>query len=75
MLTAALAELGYRDGRFEAIISGFDRSRHNQQWLTRLTQAYGHAAALRYAEDHRYDIQADVTERNGTRRITLRRYV
>jgi len=63
------------DGTFEAVISDFDRKRHNQGWLTRLTQAYGHAAALKYAEEHGYDVQADATERDGTRRITLRRYV
>jgi hypothetical protein len=40
-----------------------------------MTQAYGHAAALKYAEEHGYDVQADATERDGTRRITLRRYV
>jgi hypothetical protein len=63
------------DGTFEAIISEYDRNQHGQQWLARLAQAYGHAAALKYAEDHGYDVQADVAERDGTRRITLRRYV
>jgi hypothetical protein len=62
------------DGTFEAIISEFDRGKHGGRWLARLVQAYGHAAALKYAEDHGYDVQTDVAEKDGTRRITLRRY-
>jgi hypothetical protein len=62
------------DGTFEAIISEFDRRRHDQQWLDRLARAYGHAAALKFAADNGYEVQADTAERDGTRRITLRRY-
>jgi hypothetical protein len=53
------------DGTFEAIISGFDRGRHDERWLARLTQAYGHAAALKYAADHGYDVVADEVEQDG----------
>jgi hypothetical protein len=62
------------DGTFEAIISEYDRHRHDEGWLARLTQAYGHAAALKYATEHGYDVLTDETERDGTRRLTLRRF-
>jgi hypothetical protein len=39
-----------------------------------LTQAYGHAAALKYAQDHGYEVVTDESETDGTRRLTLRRY-
>jgi hypothetical protein len=69
-------DLGFarqEDGSFEAIISGFDAHRHDTQWLDRLTQAYGYAAALRYARDHGYEVLTDTSEHDGTRRLTLRR--
>jgi hypothetical protein len=61
------------DGSFDAIISGYDAYRHNQEWLARLTQSYGYAAALRYARDHGYEVLTDEPEKDGTRRLTLRR--
>ena len=60
-------------GSFEAIISEFDRRTYDERWLLRLTQAYGHAAALSYAQAHGYDVLTDEAEHDGTRRVTLRR--
>lgn len=74
---SASNDIGFRrrdDGTFEAIISEYDRSRYDQPWLTRLTRAYGHTAALRYAEDNGYEVESDVLEENGRRRLVLRRY-
>jgi hypothetical protein len=70
-------DIGFRrrdDGTFEAVISEYDRSRYNQPWLTKVARAYGHAAALRYAEDNGYEVDADVLEEDGRRRLVLRRY-
>jgi hypothetical protein len=61
------------DGSFEAVISSFDRGRHGEAWLAELTQAYGRAATLRYAETHGFDVDADQVEEGGIRRIVLRR--
>lgn len=61
------------DGTFEAVISDYDRIHYDAGWLTRLTQSYGHAAALTYAETHGFDVASDEVEQDGTRRITLRR--
>jgi hypothetical protein len=71
-----LADLGFArgpDGSFEAIIDSTDGRGLGPQWLPRLTQAYGHAAALRYAHDHGYEVLTDEAEQDGTRRLTLRR--
>lgn len=62
------------DGAFEVVIDNMDRSRNGPGWLPQLTQAYGHAAALKYAEDHGYEVITDEAEQDGTRRLTLRRY-
>ncbi|WP_328504147.1 DUF1257 domain-containing protein [Streptomyces sp. NBC_00457] len=70
-------DIGFRrgdDGTFEAVISEYDRSRYDQPWLTKVARAYGHAAALRYAEDHGYEVDTDVLEKDGRRRLVLRRY-
>ncbi|WP_049572689.1 DUF1257 domain-containing protein [Streptomyces sp. SBT349] len=70
-------DIGFRrsaDGTFEAIISEYDRARYGPAWLARVARAYGHAAALRYAEDHGYEVASDTVERDGERRLILRRY-
>lgn len=64
---------GRPDGSFEAVISSFDRGRHGEAWLSELTQAYGRAATLRYAEAHGFEVDTDQLEENGTRRLVLRR--
>lgn len=61
------------DGTLEAIISGYDRGRYGTAWLVELTRAYSYAATLAYAETHGYEIATDDLERDGTRRLTLRR--
>lgn len=63
-----------QDGSFQAIISEYDRSVYDEGWLTGLTQAYGHAAALRYADRQGLTIVEDETTDDGTRRLTLRRH-
>lgn len=62
-----------RDGAFTMVIDGMEQHRYDAAWLARLSQAYGHAAALRYAEQHGYDVATDEVEKDGTRRLTLRR--
>lgn len=62
------------DGSFEAVIDASDLYRNGTQWLPALTRAYGHAAALKYARDHGYEVVTDEADQDGTRRLTLRRY-
>ncbi|MEE1939997.1 DUF1257 domain-containing protein [Streptomyces sp. TRM 70361] len=70
-------DIGFRrrdDGSFEAVISEYDRAVHGRTWLAEVARAYSHAAALRYAEDNGYEIDSDVVEEDGHRRLVLRRY-
>jgi hypothetical protein len=72
----AMADIGFArqpDGTFAAILDAMDLQRLGTQWLPRLSQAYGHAAALKYARDQGYEVVTDDAERDGTRRLTLRR--
>jgi hypothetical protein len=74
---SASNDIGFRlreDGTFEAIISEYDRTRYDQAWLTKLARSYGHAAALRYAQDNGFEVSSDTVEQNGERRLVLRRY-
>jgi 3-deoxy-D-arabino-heptulosonate 7-phosphate (DAHP) synthase len=73
---AASADVGFArqpDGSFAVVLDSMDTHRYGTEWLARLTQAYGHAAALEYAETHGYEVLTDEAEQNGTRRLTLRR--
>jgi Protein of unknown function (DUF1257) len=73
----AIGDFGFArqpDGTFAVIIDDMDRARNGPGWLPRLTQAYGHAAALKYAADHGYEVTSDEAGKDGTRRLTLRRY-
>jgi hypothetical protein len=73
---AASNDIGFArraDGSFEAIISDYDRSRYDAAWLAKLTHSYSHAATLRYAASHGYEVATDELQQDGTRRLTLRR--
>lgn len=63
------------DGAFDIVIDDMDKARNGPGWLPRLTQAYGHASARQYAADHDYEVVTDEVEQDGTRRLTLRRYI
>ncbi|XVQ14409.1 DUF1257 domain-containing protein [Spirillospora sp. CA-255316] len=63
------------DGTFEAVVSEYDRMRYGAAWLAEVARAYGYAATVRYAETHGFEIATDEVDRDGIRRITLRRAV
>lgn len=63
------------DGSFEAIISDYDRGKHDAAWLAALARSYSYAATLKYAESHGYEIATDELQQDGSRRLTLRRPV
>jgi hypothetical protein len=70
---AASADIGFarqNDGSLAVVLDSMDTHRYGTEWLT---QAYGHAAALEYAQSHGYEVLTDESEKDGTRRLTLRR--
>lgn len=74
----AVGDFGFArrpDGTFDMVMDNMDRGRNGPDWLASLTRAYGHAAALKYASEHGYEVVTDEAERDGTRRLTLRRHM
>jgi 3-deoxy-D-arabino-heptulosonate 7-phosphate (DAHP) synthase len=74
--SGASADIGFArqpDGSFAIVLDAMDTGRYGSEWLARLTQAYGHVAALEYAHAHGYEVVTDEAEQDGTRRLTLRR--
>ena len=72
------ADIGFArqdDGSFAAVMDSSDMNRYGRDWMPRLTHAYGHAAALRYARAHGYEVVTDELDATGERRLMLRRYV
>jgi 3-deoxy-D-arabino-heptulosonate 7-phosphate (DAHP) synthase len=72
----ASADIGFArqpDGSFAIVLDAMDTQAYGREWLARLTQSYGHAAALEYARVHGYEVVTDQAEQDGTRRLTLRR--
>ncbi|MEU7869023.1 DUF1257 domain-containing protein [Dactylosporangium sp. NPDC049140] len=69
-------DIGFRrsvDGTFEAIVSEFDRREYGDPWLQRLTQEYGRAATLEYAEHNGFEVAGEERETDGSIRLLLRR--
>ena len=69
-------DIGFRrtdDGTFEAIVSAFDRGNYGEPWLQRLTQEYGRAATLQYAEHNGFEVASQERETDGSLHLTLRR--
>jgi hypothetical protein len=69
----ASADIGFArqpDGTFAIVLDAMDTRRYGGEWLARLTQAYGHVAALEYAQAHGYEVVTDEAEQDGTRRVS-----
>lgn len=72
----ASSDIGFarqNDGSFAAMVDAMDRHRFGEAWLDQLSQAYGYATALQYADAHGFEVATDDVEQDGTRRLTLRR--
>ncbi len=69
-------DLGFRrtdDGNFEAIISAYDRRKHSQAWLDRLTQRYAYHVARAKLQEQGFDLVSEETARDGRIHLVLRR--
>lgn len=68
-------DLGFErmpDGKFRAIISDYDSSKHNQSWQNKLTQRYNLALDKKKARALGYIASEKLLE-NGSIKLTLRR--
>ena len=69
-------DVGFRrsdDGSFEAIISAYDRRKHSQAWLDRVTQRYAYHVARAKLKEQGFDLVSEETARDGRIRLVLRR--
>lgn len=71
-------DIGFKlgpDGCFEAIISEFDRSKYNQEWLNRLCQRSAcHSARAKLGEQG-FEVVSEEKTSDGRVHLTLRRMV
>ena len=61
------------DGCFEAVISDYDRRKHSQAWLDRLTQRYAYHVARAKLQEQGFDLVSEETARDGRIHLVLRR--
>ena len=62
---SASNDMGFKraeDGTFEAIISDYDKHRHNQEWLKKVNQRYAFHKVTKELTDMGYEIGDVVTE-------------
>lgn len=62
------------DGRFLAVISDYDRARHDQAWLGRLTARHAYHVTTKTLATQGFDLVEEEAERDGTVRLVLRRF-
>jgi hypothetical protein len=69
-------DIGFKrqpDGKFEAIISQFDRAKCSQAWLDRLTQNYAYHTARAKLEEQGFILVSEERPQGGPIRLVLRR--
>lgn len=61
------------DGRFDAVISDFDRGRYDAAWLARLTARHAYHVTATTLAAQGFDLVEEQQDRDGTVRLLLRR--
>jgi hypothetical protein len=61
-------------GSFLAVISDYDRARHDERWLGRLTARHAYHVATTTLSAQGFDVVEETSERDGTVRLVLRRF-
>lgn len=75
-LSSASNDIGFRrqpDGRFEALISDYDRPRYGADWIGALTQRYAYRLARRTLASEDYSLVEETVDADNTIRLTVRR--
>ena len=70
-------DIGFRrgnDGRFLAVISDYDRAKHDERWLGRLTARHAYHLTTKTLTAQGFDVVTEAAERDGTVRMVLRRF-
>lgn len=69
-------DLGFEqqaDGHFTAVISEYDRSKHDATWLQQVTARHAYHVTASTLASQGFDMVDEKTERDGTVRLVLRR--
>ena len=70
-------DIGFRrqdDGNFRAVISDYDRAKHDERWLGRLTARHAYHLTTKTLATQGFDVVNETTGRDGTVRMVLRRF-
>ncbi|HVX45945.1 MAG TPA: DUF1257 domain-containing protein [Mycobacteriales bacterium] len=70
-------DIGFRrqdDGHFLAVISEYDRHRHDEAWLGRVTARHAYHVTRQTLAAQGFDVTEETAERDGTVRLVLRRF-
>lgn len=62
------------DGTFLAVISDYDRARHDERWLGRLTARHAYHVTTKTLAEQGFDVVTETADRDGTVRMVLRRF-
>ena len=62
------------DGTYEAIISDYDKRRHDDAWLQKLAQRYAVHATISSLTAQGYELAETVADANGNLRLVLNDY-
>ncbi|TDD87952.1 DUF1257 domain-containing protein [Actinomadura darangshiensis] len=69
-----LGFLHQEDGRYLAVISEYDRRKHDGAWLGRVTARHAYHLTASTLASQGFDLTEETTERDGTVRMVLRRF-
>lgn len=69
-----LGFLHQEDGRYRAVISEYDRRKHDDHWLARLTARHAYHLTTDTLAAQGFTLTEETTERDGTVRMVLRRF-
>lgn len=61
------------DGTYTAIISEYDRVKHNQQWLDKLAQCYAYHVTISKLNEQGFVLITDERQKDGQIHLVLRR--
>ena len=70
-------DIGFRhqdDGKFLAVISEYDRAKHDERWLGQLTARHTYHLTTKTLTAQGFDVVTETADRDGTVRMVLRRF-
>ena len=76
-ISFAANDIGFirkESGLYEAIISDYDKRKHNEDWLQKLTQRYAVHATMQSLTEQGYELEQMIEQSDGSIRMVLNDY-